>query len=257
VNRSKRMAFGALLIAMSLLAGCGSPYDPNDIRAWVKPYEVEVTAEDYIFQPPDELEIHCSQVPELHLQRQRIRPDGKISFEKFGEIEVAGKTPREVAAIVEEKITALYVIADEKPVDVRVAGYASSVYYVLGQVSRPGPRDYTGRDTLLTAVTMAMPVPTAWESKLRVIRPSVMVDERPLVFEVNYWKMTTQGDAAMNVLLEKGDIVYVPPTILASIAMVMEEFISPISRAFYGAYLVQNPPSTFEGGYSPTSGGRY
>jgi hypothetical protein len=60
-----------------------------------------------------------------------------------------------------------------------------------------------------------------------------------------------------NVLLEKGDIVYVPPTIPASIAMVLEEFISPIARAFYGAYLVQNPPSTFEGGYSPTSGGRY
>jgi hypothetical protein len=104
---------------------------------------------------------------------------------------------------------------------------------------------------------MALPATTAWESKVRVIRPSHSEDERPLVFEVNYWKMKTQGDTNMDVLLEKGDIVYVPPTIPASIAMVLEEFITPIARAFYGAYLVQNPPSTFEGGYSPTSGGRY
>jgi hypothetical protein len=50
--------------------------------------------------------------------------------------------------------------------------------------------------------------------------------------------------------------VYVPPTILASVAMVLEEFISPVARAFYGAYLFQNPPST-GGGYSPMGGGRY
>jgi protein involved in polysaccharide export with SLBB domain len=250
------MALGALLIAMSLLAGCTS-YDPNDIRAWVKPYEVEVTAEDYIFQPPDELEIHCSQVPELHLQRQRIRPDGKISFEKLGEIEVAGKTPREVSAIVEEKITALYVIPGEHPVDVRVAIYAGSVYYVLGQVARPGPRNYTGRDDVMTSVAMAMPATTAWESKVRVIRPSALEDERPMIFEVNYWKMMTTGDMTKNVLIEKGDIIYVPPTIPASIAMVLEEFLAPVARAFYGAYLVQNPPGSSGSSYSPYGSSQY
>lgn len=256
MNRSRRMAFGALLIAMSLVAGCTS-FDPDDIQAWVKPYEVEVTAENYIFQPPDEVEIQCSQVPEIHLQRQRIRPDGKISFEKMGEIEVAGKTPKEVAAIVEEKVKVVYLLDDEHLVDVRVAAYASSVYYVLGQVMSPGPRTYTGRDTLLTAVSVASPAVTAWKSRVRVIRPSETEDERPLVFEANYHRMTTLGDTTMDVLLEKGDIVYVPPTIPAAIAMKIEEFIRPIARAFYGAYLVQNPPGTYEGGYSPYGGARY
>ena len=57
-------------------------------------------------------------------------------------------------------------------------------------------------------------------------------------------------------LLEEGDIVYVPPTILAAAGLILEEFISPVARAFYGAYLVSNPPGTYEGGYSPT-GSRY
>jgi hypothetical protein len=38
--------------------------------------------------------------------------------------------------------------------------------------------------------------------------------------------------------------------------MVLEEFISPVARAFYGYYLVQNPP-TGGGTYTPYGGGGY
>ena len=248
MNALRTLVLAALLIAMSLVAGCFSA-NPDDIHAFVKPYEVDVTAENYVFQPPDEIEIHCSQVPEIHMQRQRIRPDGKISFEALGEITVAGKTPEEVAAILKEKVALLYTLPGDSAVDVRVAVYASKVFYVLGQVARPGPQNYTGRDSLLTSLATAHPVTTAWEQCVQVIRPSVNEDERPMIFQVNYAKMRATGDISKNVLLEEGDIVYVPPTILASIAMTIEEFITPVARAFYGYYLVSNPP-TADQGYS-------
>ena len=247
----RTLMLAALLIAISLMAGCFSS-NPEDIRAFVKPYEVDVTAENYVFQPPDEIEIHCSQVAEVHMQRQRIRPDGKISFEALGEIEVAGKTPNEVTAIIQEKVADLYTLPGDHPVDVRVAIYANKVYYVLGQVGQPGPRTYTGRDNLMTALAIANPVATAWEQRVQVIRPSVNLEERPMIFEVNYAKMIAHGDLSNNVLLEEGDIVYVPPTILASIAMVIEEFIRPVARAFQGYYLVSNPP-TGDQGYQPSA----
>lgn len=257
--RLKTMVFGALLIATTLMPGCFSS-NPDDIRAFVKPYEVDVTAENYVLQPPDEIEIHCEQVQQVHLQRQRIRPDGKISFEMLGEIEVAGKAPDEVAAILREKISATYKLPgdnyEDNVVDVRITAYASKVYYVLGQVAQPGPRNYTGRDSLLTALTVAQPNQLAWEQRVQVIRPSAIETERPMIFEVNYGKMIAKGNTALDVLLEEGDIVYVPPTILASIAMTLEEFITPIARAFYGAYLVQNPPSTYTGNYSPNTTNR-
>ena len=255
MNTLRTMVLAALLATISLLAGCFSS-NPDDIRAFVKPYEVDVTAENYVFQPPDEIEIHCSQVPEVHMQRQRIRPDGKISFETLGEIEVAGKTPQEVAVVVNEKVSVIYALPSDNPVDVRVVAYASKVFYVLGQVARPGPRDYTGRDSLLTALAIATPVTTAWEQHTQVIRPSADENERPMIFEVNYAKMISQGDTSKDVLLQEGDIVYVPPTILASIAMTIEEFITPVARAFYGYYLVSNPP-TGEQGYRPSSSNRY
>lgn len=250
MNRSKTLALGVLLIAISFLTGCFSA-NPEDIRAFVKPYEVDVTSENYIFQPPDEIEIHCSQVPEIDLQRQRIRPDGKISFEALGEIDAAGKTPQEVSAAIKDRVSELYTLPGDNPIDVRIALFASQVYYVVGQVLVPGPKVYTGRDSLLTALAVAQPNSLAWEQHVQVIRPSTDEAERPRVFEINYNKMIAKGDLSKDVLLQEGDIVYVPPTILASIGLVVEEFVTPIARAFYGWYLVSNPPTTSRG-YTPT-----
>jgi protein involved in polysaccharide export with SLBB domain len=211
--------------------------------------------ENYIFQPPDEIEVHCMSVPEINMQRQRIRPDGKVTFEALGEIEVAGKTPKEVATVLQQKIATLYALPGENPVDVRVSAFTSKFYYVLGQVSRPGPRVCTGRDSVLTALAEAQPNAMAWEQRTRVIRPSREENVPAKIFQVNFAKMSARGDTSKDVLLQEGDIVYVPPTILAAIAMVLEEAITPIARAFYGVYLVQNPPASTGHGYSPYGGG--
>jgi polysaccharide export outer membrane protein len=256
VSRSKQLGVAAVLIPVSLIAGCFSSR-PEDIQAWVKPYEANVTATEYLVQPPDDIEIHCAQVPEVHLQRQRVRPDGKISFEALGEIEVAGKTPAQISAAIQERFKSLYIVPGDHPVDVRITIYASHVYYVVGQVMRPGPRIYSGRDNLLRAIAEAQPNAMAWEERVQVIRPTLKESEEARVFEVNYKKMSEHGDATKDVLLQEGDIVYVPPTVLSAIAMVLEEFITPVARAFYGAYLFQNPPGTTEGGYSPYGGGYY
>lgn len=233
------------------LTGCFSSR-PEDIQAYLKPYEATVTTDEYVLQPPDRIELHCSGVPEIDKQNQRIRPDGKVSFEKLGEIDVAGKTPKEVAQIMEEKLTKLYNLSGEHPVDVRIVVYLSKVYYVLGQVSRPGAKDYTGRDTVLTALADAQPNPMAWEERVQVVRPSADPNVRPRIFEVNFDRMIAHGEASKDVLLQEGDIVYVPPTVFSAIAMKLEEVIRPIARAFSGAYMVETGTPR-GGGYS----GRY
>jgi len=231
-----------LLLIMIGLTGCFSSR-PEDIEAFLRPRVVNVTAESYVLQPPDGIEIHCSKVPEIHLQRQRIRPDGKVSFEALGEIEVAGKTPEQVADVLKEKVVELYTLPGDSPIDVRIFAYVSKVYYVLGQVYSPGPKDYTGRDTLLTALAEAQPNPLAWEERVQVIRPSEDKSIRPKIFEVNFDRMSAHGNTSKDVLLQEGDIIYVPPTVFAAAAMVLEELIRPIARAFSGAYILQAGPS--------------
>lgn len=231
----------SLLIAIGG-AGCSSVGNPRDIEAFLKPHQVAVTAENYVLQPPDEIEVQCSEVPEINLQRQLIRPDGKISFEALGEIQAAGRTLEQVSNELRAKASDLYKLVGEKPIDVRVIAFRSGVYYVLGQVYVPGPKVYTGRDTVLTAIAEARINPMAWEERTRVIRPSHDENVKPKVFKVNLKKMMARGDTSKDVLLQEGDIVYVPPTILASIAMVIEEFARPIGRAFSVVNIVVGPP---------------
>jgi len=232
-----------LTLIMISQTGCYSSH-PKDIEAFLRPDKVDVTAEDYVLQPPDEVEVRCSRVPEIDQQRQRIRPDGKISFETLGEIEAAGRTPEQVANILRAKVLELYKLEGEKPIDIRIVAFQSKVFYVLGQVMSPGPKIYTGRDTALTAITHARLNPMAWKERIQVIRPSKDRNVKPKIFEANFERMVVHGDTSKDVLLQEGDIIYVPPTVLAVLALKIEEALRPIARAFSGAYIMQQPWGT-------------
>jgi polysaccharide export outer membrane protein len=240
--RFVRVILGLLLALVSIgLTGCFSAR-AKDIEAFLKPNEVNVTTESYVLQPPDEIEIFCSKVPEIHLQKQQIRPDGRVSFESLGEIKVAGYTPEQVADMLRLKVLDLYALAGDNPVDVRVTVYRSKVFYVLGQVYVPGPKVYTGRDTVLYALAEAQPNPMAWLGRVQVIRPSSDKKIRPKVFQVNFGRMIARGDTSKNVLLQEGDIIYVPPTVLATVGLKVEELVRPIGRAFATVNTVTGPP---------------
>lgn len=233
-----QVALSALLVFLLVLSGCFSS-KKKDIEAFSKPSTIELTAENYILEPPDEVEIHCTKVPELHLQRQRIRPDGMISFESLGEIKAAGRTPKELTSVLQEKITLLYVLTGQNPIDVRVVVFKSKVFYVIGQVTYPGSKDLTGRDTALTAIADARPTNIAWLSRIQIVRPSADKTVKPKVFELNFLKMTENGDTSKNVLLQEGDIVYVPPTVLGAIGLTIGEISDPLGRGLSTYYLIQ------------------
>ncbi|MGB2808911.1 MAG: polysaccharide biosynthesis/export family protein [Sedimentisphaerales bacterium] len=236
------MTYIRVVVILSLVTvsvtGCFSSH-PKDIEAFLRPKQVNVTANTYVLQPPDEIEVNCSKVPEIHLKRQRIRPDGKISFESLGEIEAAGKTVAEVSNALRTKVSELYRLQGNQPVDVTIVAYRSKVFYVLGEVYLPGAKVYTGRDTLLNALAEARTTVMAWKQRIQVIRPSSEEGIKPKIFEMNFDRMIAHGDTSKNVLLQEGDIIYVPPTPLAAIAQVIEEFARPLGRAFSTVTIVQ------------------
>jgi protein involved in polysaccharide export with SLBB domain len=253
----KATVTGILVLITVCLTGCFSS-NPKDIQAFLKPQQVDVTAASYVLHPPDEVEIHCSKVPEIHLQRQQIRPDGKISFETLGEIEAAGKTVEQVANTLRTKVLELYKLTEEKPIDVRIVVYRSKVYYVLGEVYVPGPKIYTGRDTVITAIAGAQLNPMAWKERIQIIRPSPDKNVRPQIFEVNFDRMAAHGDTSKNVMLQEGDVIFVPPTVLSAIAMKIEEVVRPIGRAFSAVYIVNAAGyGGGGGGYGGYGGGGY
>ena len=227
-----RICIGVLLaLLLAGLTGCFSS-NPEDISAFIKPTPNSLSLDHYILQPPDEIELFCSKIPWLHLQKQQIRPDGKVSFEAFGEIDAAGKTTKELADLMEEKIKQLYMLTGDYPVDIRVSSFRSKTYYVLGQVELRGPQELTGRDTVLSALAKTQVTPIAWVQRVQVVRPSPDPNVRPKIFEVDYDRMVAHGDLSSNVLLQEGDIVFVPPTVFGKCGLVLAEFLDPIGRAF-------------------------
>ncbi len=229
-NKSTSVVFLVGLIAV-LLTGCFKA-DEENLKAFKYPNEALVTMDSYQMLPADEVTVICSSVPELAGadvfvgQTQVIRPDGVISFERVGEISVAGKTPRQVAELIEERVSSMYKLAGANPVEVRVKNQ-SHYYYMVGMLQDPGAKIFTGRETTLSALTRAVLTNYAWKDQIQVIRPTTPT-EPSKIFRLDYRELTEQGDMHKNVLLQEGDIIYVPPTILASIGLTVSEIVSPI-----------------------------
>ncbi len=107
--------------------------------------------EGYKLAADDQISVTVFGEPDLSLAKVRIAPNGTISMPLIGQIRVAGLT----AAEVEKKITAL--LADgylKKPgVTVSIAEYR--LFYVTGEVKKPGGYGYRDGLTVHKAVSLA------------------------------------------------------------------------------------------------------
>lgn len=165
----------------------------------------------YRIAPPDELNV--SVLPDPPIDRSvTVRPDGKISIDLVGDVQAAGRTTEEIAAEIQERIAKF---KRDPVVTVSLVRSVSSAVTVLGEVTASNnfPLD---KDTRLIEAIGRVGGTTqfAAKSRIRVVRTEP--DGSTVVLPVNLDRIQS-GDLSTNVLLKAGDIVYVPPTIAASI----------------------------------------
>jgi len=214
-----------LLLVLLAVGGCVSNQD--QIHNWLMEYEQPNSSFEYRVGIPDILQITAPRVPEIDGEMQTIQPDGKLTLRLLGEVRVDGMTAREIAAKLTELLREYY---EDPKVQVRVAAYRSQKVYVFGQVggARGGVGTanqgnaqaipYTGRNTLRDTLAEAGLSFIAWRSQVKVIRANPAPDGRHVI-TVDVDRMFAEGDTSLNVLLEPGDIVYVPPTPLGWVGL--------------------------------------
>ncbi|NLU19141.1 MAG: hypothetical protein GXW89_00315 [Phycisphaerae bacterium] len=229
--------FVVLIAATLLLAGCASRY--QDLKVFTQEHEQDVAASEYCIEPPDILAISSPTCPELDGEAQPVGPDGKITLKLIGEVKVSGLTPREVAARLTELMGVYYV---DPEVSVRVVAFESKKIFVFGEVANPGARPFTGRDSVLSVLATCVLNRGAWGAQVKVIRPGPSKDERHEIV-VNVDRIVQTGDTRSNVLLQEGDIIYVPPTPLAWLGHRIDDVLYP----FAGAANLYSQPATFIG----------
>lgn len=214
--------------------GCAPEH--QEINAFIHDYEASVSGTEYVVQPPDVIEISAAQAPEIDGEVQEVGHDGKITLRLLGQVKVAGLTPVDIARKLESLLGQYYT---NPAVNVRLAKKLSKRVYVFGQVDGPGPYKYSGRDTVLSLLAKARPTFLAWKSEIKVIHPSHEGENRH-VLKIDADQMMQEGDLAMNVLLEEGDIIFVPPTPLAWVGLRLQEILFPLQPV---ANMVNQPGS--------------
>ncbi len=225
------------LLLIALLSACGCASNQPEIHNWLMAYEQPNSSFEYRVGIPDTLQITAPRVPEIDGETQTIQPDGKLTLRLLGEVRVDGMTAREIAAKLTELLHEYY---EDPKVQVRIAAYRSKKVYAFGQVgsghgsggtanqgnARAIP--YTGRNTLLDTLAESGLSFIAWRSQVKVIRANPCADGRHVI-TVDVDKMFAEGDTSLNVLLEPGDIVYVPPTPLGWVGLRIQEVLFPLS----------------------------
>ncbi len=219
-----RLARGVTLSLVPLMCvGCASA-SRKDMLHFLREHEHDVSAIEYRIGIPDTVGISAPRILEIDGEQQRIQPDGKIHLRLLGEVKIVGMTAKEIAAKLEVLLSRYY--SDPK-VDVRILSYSSKKYYVYGQTHRPGPKPYTGRDTLLDVVMNSGIDFRSWTSRVKVIRPAH--GDTPIrTIDIDVDKMLKAGDWSQNILMEPNDVVFVPPTPGAWIALRVYEVLYPV-----------------------------
>jgi polysaccharide export outer membrane protein len=213
------------VLAVAGLPGCGPTH--GQLVEFLRSHELVTSTGQYTVHPPDAITVHTPGAPEVDGAHQTVRSDGKVTLRLLGEVQVAGLTTEEIAEKLRAQLSRFYV---DPEVVVEVTGYRSKYYYVFGEVTSPGAKRYTGRDTFLKALADARPTFLAWRSQIRVVRPSPNEESRKTIV-VDLDEMVRTGDVSANFLLQEGDIIEVPPTPLAWLGLRVRELLYPLEPA--------------------------
>lgn len=218
----------------------------NQVKPRVGPDVIISADEDYQLAPSDVIEIIIQDAPELS-GNFRIGASGSIPMPYLGQQNVAGKTTEEVAKIITEGLKGRY-LKDPK-VFVSITRYNSRTFFIQGAVKSPGVYVIEGKPSLFKLITIAGGLQEKHGSIAYVVRETKAkpekiemrgqtADGKPeqvrttpvseavdnakgsnagMIGETEYELLRAQigglmkGRFDQNVLIQPGDVVYIPP----------------------------------------------
>ncbi len=193
-----------LAVAISISMAACSLFDSSPVREKVVQHPVAKTADPYQIGSDDELEIVVWNQPQLS-GKVIVASDGTIAMPLIGRLQAAGQTPEQVKAQLEKRY-AQYV--HNPNATVRVSDPASHVFYVVGEVNKPGGYKLHSGEVLSQALAEAGGLGEfADPGKIRILRHR---ETETVVLTVNYNLVRNGGDVSADVPVEPGDTVSVP-----------------------------------------------
>lgn len=199
---SNGMILFAFTISMSIaICGC---FDSSAVNQKVIPHQGPKVSDPYRIGSDDELEIIVWNQPQLS-GKVVVASDGTIAMPLIGRVPAGGQTPEELKAELEKRYTQ-YV--HDPNATVRVSDPASHVFYVVGEVNKPGAYKLHSGEVLSQALAEAGGLGDfADPSKIRIMRHK---ESETVMLTVNYNLVRSGSDVSADVPVEPGDTVSVP-----------------------------------------------
>ncbi len=168
---------------------------------------------------------------EIFNERVSVRPDGRITLERVGDLYVTGMTPSELDSLV--TVTYADIIRDPE-VTVFVRKFGSYQTYVLGEVYNPGGYPVERNMTVMQALAVAGGFKfSAAMGSIIILRQDENAEVHALKVDVNaylagepltvYFK-EQEIEIEMNEFFIKPlDLIYVPKTPIANVVAFLEQ----------------------------------
>ena len=159
---------------------------------------------NYTIGPQDVLDISVWKEPEL-TRSVPVRPDGKISLPLLNDVQAAGLTPSQLAALI---TTNLRKFVTAPQVTVIVTAINSQRVFIIGEVLRPGAFPLLPGMTVLQALSSAGGFTQfASLSKIYILRNE---DGKQTKHPFNYKAAINGKQVDQNFLMKAGDQIVVP-----------------------------------------------
>ena len=199
------LAVSFLIFLAASTSGLAAESEKAGTAAALAAKQLETFGPQYRIGPGDQLGIEVWKDPSL-TREVIVLPDGKITFPLIGELVAGGKTVGQLKIEIEEKLSRY--VERNLVLTVEVRELNSMQVYVLGQVNSPGRVVLTSNINVLQALALAGgPNPFASRSKIRIFRQE---GEKNLIIPFDYDEVTTGKNVETNILLRRGDVVFVP-----------------------------------------------
>ena len=199
-----RVLFGVLILVTAISAvGCAGPSE--EVIA-----ETKSSTNEFLLGPEDVLDVVVWRSDDLTQKDVVVRPDGKIAMPLVGEVEAIGRTAKELAAHIAERLKEY---KENPTVYVKVKEANSYHVYVLGDVAKPGKYQVKSQVTVLHAIAMAGGfTPYAAKNKMQVRRTVVGPPGHSKEFKIPapYDDLMSGDGEIKDFVLKTGDMVVVP-----------------------------------------------
>ena len=180
----------------------------------------------YRIGPKDLVEIKVFEVPELNVEL-RVSEEGTIDLPLIGDVDVQGLTEGELAIKLKTLLESKYV--QRASVAVQVREFRSKPISVIGAVKNPGPLAFSGRWTLLEALTAAGGLAEKHGNVIYVLRNASNGLSDQIAIDVS--DLMVQGDPRVNIPIYANDLINVPAPVPVTI-FCMGEVARPAALEF-------------------------